>query len=272
MAVNKTGSKLIAYAFMSDHVHLAISTNDVSAVVSSFRIRYNKYFNCKYRRKGNLGERRYFYNELKGSNHIMAAISYILKNPLHHNITRSPLGYPFSSVRCYFSDQIWGEEKVKTLNDSRAIREYISYRDSFPSNYEISCNGHINPKSVVEYRFVENYFRTPAIFSYFLYRKSGEDWKIEQEQDKNGIPPIDLGVIESGTQCNIHAMLMNERGRRNIFVISDLELCKIIDDKFLPVLHKESFTELLPYQKSNIAEKMIQKFGATSKQVKRCLG
>ena len=50
-----TGSLLLAYCVMSNHVHCCVRTDDVAGFIKRWRYSYTRYFNEKYRRKGRLG-------------------------------------------------------------------------------------------------------------------------------------------------------------------------------------------------------------------------
>ena len=57
LAAYKTESSILAYAFMSTHVHLCIKTSNPYKVMTIYRYAYTRYFNNKYHRRGKLGDR-----------------------------------------------------------------------------------------------------------------------------------------------------------------------------------------------------------------------
>lgn len=102
----KTHTIVIAFSFMSDHIHLVVITQDAAEFVRILRSSYAKYFNLKYGRRGQLGERHFFKIELKGLYHTLAAVNYVLRNAVHHGVTSTPFEYPYNSANCYFRKEL----------------------------------------------------------------------------------------------------------------------------------------------------------------------
>ena len=98
LALYKTDSTGLVESFMTNHTHQMIESRDPAGFMHCFRQPYSKYFNCKYGRKGMLGEERHFALEIRGLYHKIAAVTYTLRNPLHHGIAPIPYAYPFCSV------------------------------------------------------------------------------------------------------------------------------------------------------------------------------
>ena len=105
-AVFKTGSSLLAHAIMSTHVHMIAVCADPSNLVMRIRTSYTQMFNHRYKRKGTLGDKAFFCSKLEGRRHIAAAISYVIRNPYHHEVCANLYSYPFSSVNQYFKNKI----------------------------------------------------------------------------------------------------------------------------------------------------------------------
>ena len=93
LAAYKTDSKILAYAFMSTHVHLCIRTDHPYKVITTYRYAYTRYFNAKYKRSGKLGERYFFKQEIYGIMHLLTTIAYILRNR-----TGRPIPYSYSHM------------------------------------------------------------------------------------------------------------------------------------------------------------------------------
>ena len=79
----KTDSKLLAFSLLTSHVHIAVITDSADQLVKRFRYRYSCYFNTKYKRKGALGERKWYDDVFNGPRHIITGINYILRQGLH---------------------------------------------------------------------------------------------------------------------------------------------------------------------------------------------
>ena len=87
LALLKTNSTSLADAFMSNHFHAVVQTDNIVSVGRAFRLAYTMYFNKKYNRTGQLGNPYFFYLEIDGLYHHLAALSYVMRNPLHHGVS-----------------------------------------------------------------------------------------------------------------------------------------------------------------------------------------
>lgn len=52
-----TGTSILAYAIMSNHVHIIVISDNIVKFVKNLRYSYTTSFNCKYHRIGRLGGR-----------------------------------------------------------------------------------------------------------------------------------------------------------------------------------------------------------------------
>ena len=76
LAAIKTRSSLLAYTFMSNHVHICVRTDCMKKFMAAFWYPYNRYFNAKYGRSGRLGEKIFFQMEIVGLYHLLTCIAY----------------------------------------------------------------------------------------------------------------------------------------------------------------------------------------------------
>ena len=71
LAAYKMGCPLLAYAFMSNHVHICVRTASPEKFIRTFWFAYTRYFNSKYSRRGHLGEPGFFKLEINGLYHLL---------------------------------------------------------------------------------------------------------------------------------------------------------------------------------------------------------
>lgn len=111
---------------------------------------------------------------------------------------------------------------------------YLPHGKSLPSGYRLSKQGLILREDVLDTALVEQLYITPRNFLFQMNRFTDE--KIVQEQmQENDSAPVTLESIESGVKgFDLKAALVSEGGRVNTSFLTDLELCHIIDDKYLP--------------------------------------
>lgn len=254
LAAHKTESSLLAYSFMSNHVHVGVRTKVPQQLIKLFRYPYGRYFNKKYHRSGSLGEKEPFCQEIDGLYHLLAVLAYILRNPLHHGVAGTPFGYRYSSIGALFKKDL-GRFDTPALMPKKSQYLHLPDRGPLPEGFKMDSSGLILPETAIDVADVEHLFSTARSFLFYMNRLSGEAWDKEQQQDSNLIAPVKLEDIERGVHCqDLRTMLSHEHGRADYNALSDLQLCKIIDN-FLnksycqgPFLEK--FTEELQKQSS----------------------
>ena len=271
LALYKSNSTGLVETFMSNHFHLMIQTEDPKEFMYNMRQPYSKYFNRKYCRNGRLGEKHHFQLEISGLHHHLAAMSYTLRNALHHGVSPIPYAYPHSSVNSIFRKEM-GKTSDERLIPQKSYYRYIGRRAEYPSSYKMNKNGLFLRESVLDIAQVENMFVTPRSFDYYMGRKTSEDWQKEQSKDNLQIPPVRLEDIEAGARMQtLEAMMINENGKGNYRKISDIDLCIEIDQLILPEFGKGSVYLLSDQEKRKIAELLYRKYHINEMQIRRCL-
>ena len=271
IALYKTGSTGLVEAFMSNHFHLMIQTEDPKEFMYNMRQPYSKYFNQKYGRNGALGEKEHFQLEIRGLHHHLAAMSYILRNPLHHGIAPIPYAYPHSSVNVIFQHEM-GKSNTDILIPEKSYYKHIGRRAAYPDTYKMNDKGMFLRESVLDIVQVENMFATPRSFDYYMGRKTSEDWHKEQSKDNIDNPPVKLEAIEYGVNSHsLERMLINENGRCDYRKMSDIDVCTLVDHQILPSIGKSSVYQLTSKEKEGIAEILFKTYHIGSDMIWRCL-
>ena len=201
ISLYKTDSTGLAEAFMSTHTHQAVQTSAPEEFMYNFRRPYSLYFNHKYQRTGRLGESNHFTMEVIGYHHRVAAITYIIRNALHHGVVSIPYAYPHCSANAIFRKEM-GKFTDERILPPKRIYKHLSRRAEFPDSYKMSESGVFMRESVLDIPQVENMFVTPRAYNYYLTRKSSEEWEKEQAKDGNDLAPVNLLSIEKG--INLH--------------------------------------------------------------------
>lgn len=276
-ALYKTDSVCYAESTMSDHNHNCTRTKQPGELIRIARDSYNKYFNNKYSRKGPLGEKGVYIVEIEGLNHLLAELSYTLRNSVHHGITSTPFEYQYSSVNCYFMKQLGKEPYSGKLLNPRQIQSILPRRAEYDPAWKMSEEGVFLRESVMDIAAVETSFGTARAFNYYMGRKSGEEWKKEQMEDGSLLPPVTLESFERGfskkgpSEESFAKMLRNESARIPVFRITDLDLCHLIDTEYVPRFSCESVYHLSETQKQQIANELLRKYHPGHSQLRRCL-
>ena len=271
LGAHSIGAILLAYVFMSNHVHIVVRTDAPEKLMIKFRFAYNKYFNAKYGRTGKLGEENFFKIELVGLYHLLTAIAYVLRNPVHHGICATPFGYEFSSIRGMFRKEFGWQTYESTLPRKSAYR-FLPCRSVLPENFQMNSEGMILPETVIDAQDVEHQFSTARSFLYYMNRLSGEEWLREQQQDPGNLPAITIESIEEGVRLNdVNTMLRNEHGRANYTAMTDIILCHEIDKVILPKYGIDSVYRLEDKQRKHMTEHIKRQYGVPTSQVLRCM-
>ena len=270
MASIKTDTTILAYALMSNHVHCCIQTkNDPKKLHRTFKISYGRYFSAKYGRAGYIGDPEISVVEIEGYQHCLTAISYCLRNPLHHGVTGSCLNYPYSSASAYFRESMGhGSFPATKLSCSRRLAPAHSVR---PAGLRFESDGRASLDTSVDYRQVEMLFKTPAEFAYnMLIRKSGKKWREDQSDDNNDRDPVTLELLESD-HFIVQEMERNERLNFNVTDSSDIFICNIIDNELVPLYEAESVYHLSLDQQLSAGHYLHSKYSCSMTQIARCL-
>lgn len=263
-----TGSLLLAYCVMSNHVHCCVRTDDVAGFIKRWRYSYTRYFNEKYRRKGRLGGDPYIV-ELKGLYHILTAIAYVLRNPMHHGITATPFGYKYSSVNAVFRKEL-GRESTGLLPE-KSMYMYLPHSVEIPAGYKMNEKGMFLPECLIDVEDVEHMFSTARSYLYYMNRLSGKKW--EDEQVADGVDPITLDKIEHGSGLSdVKIMLNNEYGRADYNAITDLKLCEIIDKDYVSAFDVPSVYMMDVSSRRMLAKRIVRNHYVPLVQACRCLG
>lgn len=271
IAAYKTDTTISAYCLMSNHVHLCVRTDNLKGFIVSFRYPYSCYFNTRYKRKGRLGERQFFTLEIRGLHHLLTAVAYILRNPLHHGICATPFEYPYSSARAAFRKELGFE-----LNEGakKSVKHYsrMPDRNRLPHEIMMGSDGLILAEYIVDVTDLEHQFSTARSYMYYLNRLSGETWEKEQSNDGPDISPIRICDIENGVKgAAVQQLLANEYGRHNPNTIHDIELCCIIDKLLKDRFAGKTLYQLSVNQVQQAASFLKSRYHIGTEQIQRCL-
>lgn len=271
VALYKTNSTGLVESFMSTHLHLLVQTDSPKDFIMCFRMLYTMYFNKKYGRSGKLGEKLHFTMEVVGYHHILAAMSYILRNALHHGVAPIPYAYPHCSANAIFMREM-GKRPEENLLPRKSYYRHLGRTAEYPDSYKMSRSGVFLRESVLDMPQVENLFVTPRMFNFYMSRKSSEEWEAEQRKDQNSSPLINIQSIERGVNTDsIDKLLLFENGKADYRKFSDQDLCTEIDRKILPKYGKRSVYQLSSEEKTLIANHLYKTLHLNAAQIRRCL-
>jgi len=284
MAVIQTESRALCESFLTTHYHAGVQSYEPKTVMHLTRNAYARYFNTKYERRGRLGEKVYFVTPLKGINRMLVAVNYILRQALHHGLTSTPFEYNNCSINALFKKELGKSTSVELMPDEL---KYLH----MPSNYKIEdkyrmdASGLLLREDIIDCAYMESLYVTPRNFLFQMNAKSSEEWKNEQLREDSSCPVITMETIEPWADTSeIVRMYKNENGRPDLSAMTDLELCDIIDNQYVPRYSRSAgatIYTLSSRQRADIGNELYCKYkygGAstkqgkytTEKQIKRC--
>lgn len=143
-ALERFGSRVLAYCWMTNHVHAVVQVADrpLGRLVQLVASRYARRFQRRVPTTGHLFERRYRDRLITDLNYLLQVVRYIHLNPVEAGLATNPAGYRWSSHRHYIGrpapawlvvDQVLGR-----FGETRreAVAAYLSYlggpRDDCP--------------------------------------------------------------------------------------------------------------------------------------------
>ena len=271
IALYKTNSTGLVESFMSTHMHLLVQTASPKDFMMCFRMLYTMYFNKKYGRSGRLGENLHFTMEVVGYHHMLAAMSYILRNALHHGVAPIPYAYPHCSANAIFMSEM-GKRPEENLLPQKSYYKYLGRTAEYPDSYKMNKSGVFLRESVLDIPQVENLYVTPRMFNFYMSRKSSEEWEAEQSKDQNNSQLINIQSIERGVNTDpLEKLLLFENGKADYRKLSDIDLCTEIDRNILPKYEKASVYHLSSEEKKHIANHLYNSLHINTAQIRRCL-
>ena len=233
-AILYTESRALADGEMSTHWHQVVQTDDPKALARRERYSYTRYFNAKYKRMGRLGEHCAFIIEIDGYYRTINALNYVNRQGLHHGLASSAFGYPFCSVNTVFQKAL-GKPRTLHLMPKSERYHYLTHNLSVPDCYRMDENGLLLREDILDVGTVEQYYVTPRNYLFQMNRYTSEEMVAEQKEEKSSTPIITLDLIERcDPDLDVKQMLANEYGKMNKNRMTDLELCGLVDNYYVP--------------------------------------
>lgn len=269
------GVEIWVDALMATHLHLIVFGEEDQVLELGRRLkqRITKYHRCRYKGVGPLFDAPVFMLRLEGINHILAAISYVLRNGMHHAQSATPFGYSACTVNSLFRKEL-GKPLIPPCITSRTeIASLLPRFSRFPDSFAMDRDGMLVRECFEELKRVELYFKTPRAFLFQMNRLSSDDWEREQREDGTGEPPVTLGSIEPmPDERSLTTWLSNEKGYQyRPDRKTDMDVCGIIDEDLLHRYPGKTVYQLDDRQKAVIGKVLKYEYHLPISQIRRCL-
>lgn len=264
---------ILADTELSDHVHCIIETNNPALFVGTLRASYTRYLGRRYGRSGRLGELGFFCRKLEGPVQTVTALSYVLRNGLHHGISPTPFSYPYSSVNEMFAEER-GIQQIPGHTPSRQeILARFPRHSVLPDHFLVDENGVILRRCFMETARAESYFVTARNFLFQMNRISDERWLAEQQKNDSQHDPLRLEDMEPSLgKGTVQELLANEKGwKYNPAHLTDFDVCALIDKQLPSRFDKHSVYRLTRSQKERLFNDLLHHQRLPVSQLCRCL-
>ena len=123
---------------------------------------------------------------------------------------------------------------------------YLTRNIRIPERYRMDGNGLLLREDIIDTAYVEQIYITPRNFLFQMNKYTDERTEEDQRKEKSDTPIITIDLIEQGTpDFDRKLFLQNEQGRVNRKMMTDLDLCRLIDDFYIPRIKGKEETATL---------------------------
>lgn len=174
---------ILSFVLMSTHFHFVLygSLEECKSFVHEFNRNISQYISKIRGEKHKLLGIDISYQSIETDSYLKNAICYTIKNPLSAGLPFLATNYPWSSGPLYFcSEESWGSLYWTTLIkksisleecNSRQVRHFLS-SNSYNGFHARMIGDLVFPGDYVDYRTVEELFKTHKAFHYFLSKNN----------------------------------------------------------------------------------------------------
>ena len=184
VTAHQMNMEVLAFILMSNHVHFVLYTDreDALRFINEFKRNHSAYLQRRYGFKEHLRNNDVEVQKVGLEDESLErAIAYVQMNSVAANICLHPTGYPWGTGNTFFRKTSLYGRKIGTMS-KRAQKKYLRSNVVLPEDYLVE-NGYVLPDSYAQVRIVEDIYRTPSRFNYFLVNSSKAKKKMETTSD-----------------------------------------------------------------------------------------
>ena len=171
-----TGARILTFILMDNHVHFLLygSFETCQKFIDKYKQLTGKWIAHKYGVIKHLKHLPVSIIPLKSEEDILEVASYIDRNAVMAGFTGLPAEYPWGSCRFMFKNKAASESsKWHKIQDftRNELRDLIRTRVELPGEWSFNNDGILNPECFVDIKKIEELFKSPVRYLYFLTRK-----------------------------------------------------------------------------------------------------
>ncbi len=250
----ETQSEILAYCILSTHFHIIIRTSKIDEFIS----RYKRCISIKHNTVYNASIKLFIsYRWLENHYNVKVALNYVIKNPIHHQISNTIFSHAYSSGTFYFANELiredlfTGEKQLIKLIKASELTwrdsERMFGRTKLPDSYLIAGGTVVWPGSFLKVDYVENIYSSVRGFLYQMGLPLKEEIELFGED------------IES-TNKNLCQISLSGK-------LNDIQVCQIIDTEIYP----RTYTQIRDNEVTSLWEK-VRRLGGSRAQFSRAIG
>ena len=170
--------EVVAFILMDNHIHFLLygSALQCKKFIKHYKMLTGRWIAYKY------GSREYLRMlptemiRIDDEENLLNVLAYIDRNSIAAGYKYLPHEYPWGSARYLFCDSRYGTRELADLRsiDSMSVveqRALFRTRMTLPGEWKVDRNGMIHPKSFMDLSRLEQIFKSPSRYSYFLAKK-----------------------------------------------------------------------------------------------------
>ena len=171
-----TGVIIVCFILMDNHIHAVLHGPILKCkeFINLYKRLTGKWISVKYGIRDHLKHLPAEIIYIADEESLLNTIAYIDRNSIVAGYRFMPREYPWGTARYMFKEQSEiGSHDLTKISDLtvRAKRELFNTRITLPDEWTVDSRGMLDPTSFIDIRRLENYFKTPARYSYFLAKK-----------------------------------------------------------------------------------------------------
>ena len=231
VVAHKYSITILAFVLMDNHFHFVVQSDSAAECISfvnEFKRLTGKYIADYYHEHSAVSQLPVQVIPVPDQDYLKTLICYVIKNP---TVARTGMfySYPWSSGNLYFAQPNRREARRLGEMSENAIRQMCGTHAQLPADWLIT-NGIILPENYIPVSAVEQLFKTPRSFMYFLALNKDD----EIERDFGEWSRIRLADAELRTERNAMSMAMFGTDRiRDLSGPDRIKLGKRLWRKFL---------------------------------------
>lgn len=206
---------VLAYQFLSNHLHLILECLCPINFVWGFRISYSKYYNSVYNSFGAIGRSRYSQGKIYDEEKLEEKLIYVIRNSTKHKVYEHPLADRFNSAQYYFMEE-QSKNIAGNLKPAGTKCELNHSCQYIPEDYLIDSDGHIYPRSFLQYKSVEKLFKSYGEFMQKISTPTPKE--IEDNSKIKQIP----GIVKVNDMV-LSEMILDKIKPKTLISLSDSE-------------------------------------------------